>query len=265
MKLSIITVNRNNAEGLLRTIGSVVSQTFTDFEYIVIDGVSTDNSVAVIKRYADKLSYWISEADSGIYNAMNKGIEVAKGEYLLFLNSGDVFLDENSLHCFDFANENSDIIYGDLLIRAKDEDSVNTYPDKLQFSYFINDSLPHPASAIKKSLLLEMGKYDENKMICADWEFFVKAVCLKSCSYKHIDKIIAVFYLDGISSFDENAHIIDNEKKSVIEQFFIAFKADYDELQYLRRVRERILEHKVIKILKQIGCFKNKRYFNKNK
>ena len=89
MKLSIITINRNNAAGLRRTIESVVSQTYTEFEYIIIDGASTDESVDVIKEYADKITFWVSEPDNGIYNAMNKGILKAKGEYLLFLNSGD--------------------------------------------------------------------------------------------------------------------------------------------------------------------------------
>ena len=88
-KLSIITINLNNAEGLRKTIPSVISQTYCDFEYIVIDGGSTDGSVDVIKKYADKLSYWVSEPDAGIYNAMNKGIRKAGGEYCQFLNSGD--------------------------------------------------------------------------------------------------------------------------------------------------------------------------------
>jgi len=84
MKLSIITVNLNNAAGLQKTIESVITQTFTDYEYIIIDGGSTDGSVDVIKQHADKITYWVSEPDKGIYNAMNKGILQAKGEYCLF-------------------------------------------------------------------------------------------------------------------------------------------------------------------------------------
>lgn len=97
MQLSIITINRNNAAGLRRTIESVVSQTaFNQIEYIVIDGASTDGSKEVIMEFADKLTYWISEPDTGIYNAMNKGIKVATGEYCQFLNSGD-WLAENKV------------------------------------------------------------------------------------------------------------------------------------------------------------------------
>ena len=91
MKLSVITINFNNRDGLRKTIESVVNQTFKDFEYIIIDGGSTDGSVDVIKEYADRIDYWVSEPDKGIYNAMNKGIDVAKGEYCIFMNSGDCF------------------------------------------------------------------------------------------------------------------------------------------------------------------------------
>ena len=89
MKLSVITINFNNRDGLRKTIESVVNQTYNDFEYIIIDGGSTDGSVDVIKEYADRIDYWVSEPDKGIYNAMNKGIDVAKGEYCIFMNSGD--------------------------------------------------------------------------------------------------------------------------------------------------------------------------------
>ena len=87
MKLSIITINLNNAAGLRKTIQSVVNQTYIDFEYIIIDGFSSDGSIEVIKEYADRINYWVSEPDRGIYNAMNKGILKTSGEYIHFLNS----------------------------------------------------------------------------------------------------------------------------------------------------------------------------------
>ena len=89
-QLSIITINKNDAKGLEKTLESIwKKQSFKDFEHIIIDGASTDNSINIIKKYASHLSYWVSEPDKGIYNAMNKGIIKAKGNYLLFLNSGD--------------------------------------------------------------------------------------------------------------------------------------------------------------------------------
>jgi glycosyltransferase involved in cell wall biosynthesis len=96
-KISIITINYNNREGLERTFDSVFSQNYTNFEYIVIDGASNDGSKELIDQFSDKITFWVSEPDKGIYNAMNKGIDQVNGEYVFFLNSGDVFLDSNSL------------------------------------------------------------------------------------------------------------------------------------------------------------------------
>ena len=105
MKLSVITINFNNRDGLRKTIESVVNQTYKDFEYIVIDGGSTDGSVDVIKEYTDRIDYWVSEPDKGIYNAMNKGIDVAQGEYCLFLNCMGIL---NEKHLLDIIKEYED-------------------------------------------------------------------------------------------------------------------------------------------------------------
>ena len=112
VKLSIITVNLNNLEGLKRTYESVVCQTFTDYEWIVIDGGSTDGSREFIEQHQDKFAYWCSEPDKGIYNAMNKGIMRAKGEYLNFMNSGDCFASNDTLIRVLVDERNEDIIYG---------------------------------------------------------------------------------------------------------------------------------------------------------
>ena len=91
MKYSIITINYNHIEGLKRTIDSVISQTSSNYEYIIIDGGSTDGSVNIIKEYKEHLVYWISEKDNGVYHAMNKGVAQAQGDYCIFMNSGDCF------------------------------------------------------------------------------------------------------------------------------------------------------------------------------
>ena len=122
MKLSIITVNLNNRDGLQKTIDSVICQTFRDFEWIVIDGGSTDGSKELIEQYADHFAYWVSEPDKGIYNAMNKGIKVAKGEYLQFLNSGDSLWNETTLQgVVPFFSGTTDIFYGDVAIMKEDK------------------------------------------------------------------------------------------------------------------------------------------------
>lgn len=202
MKLSIITINLNNAKGLRKTIESVVSQTFTDYEYIVIDGASTDGSVDIIKEFADKITYWISESDNGIYNAMNKGILKANGEYCLFLNSGDWLVDQNVI--FDFVNceYNEDVISGNVLLFDNSNYILYQSPQKdaLNFLYFYRGSIPHPASFIKRDLFTHFGFYNETNKIVSDMEFFVKVLVLNNCSYNHLDRNISCFNLDGISS-----------------------------------------------------------------
>ena len=129
MKLSIITINRNNAQGLRKTIESVISQTFTDFEYLIIDGASTDGSTDVIKQYEDKITYWISEPDKGIYNAMNKGILKAVGAYCLFLNSGDALSKDSILSDVFNKEYNSDILCGYVSGKRNNENLI-LYPPR---------------------------------------------------------------------------------------------------------------------------------------
>ena len=256
MKLSIITVNLNNADGLRKTIASVVFQTFTDFEYIVIDGGSTDGSVDIIKQYADKITYWVSEQDKGIYNAMNKGILKAKGEYCLFLNSGDYFFSRDSISKLIIENnEDYSIIYGNILVKEKDKDFVKSYPDVLKFSYFLYDTLPHPASLIRKSLLYP-DLYNEKFEICSDWEFFILAICKYNCTYKHVNQVISVFYNNGISSNFKKAR---QEQKDSLNKNFSLFIHDYNELERLNKFEYEIKHSRKIQYLKnKVLKIKNK-------
>lgn len=152
-KISIITINYNNLEGLKRTIESVVNQTWQEFEYLIIDGGSTDGSVEYIESKSEHVDYWVSEPDKGVYHAMNKGIAKSSGEYLLFLNSGDHFYNKKVLaqNCQEI--KDSSIIYFDLQVVEEQKMFIKEYPSVLSFSYFLNDTLPHPATFIKKKLL----------------------------------------------------------------------------------------------------------------
>lgn len=196
MKLSVITINYNNRDGLRQTIESVVGQTFRDFEYIVIDGGSTDGSVDVIKEYADKIDYWVSEKDNGIYNAMNKGVAVAHGEYTQFLNSGDYLCDKDELEKVFAHNFTEDIVCGNIVTEKGGR--LNA-PQKVTMEYFIKGSLPHPSSFIKRELFFT-HPYEEQYKISGDWEFFVYHLIVKNVSYKAIDMNVTVFDTNGISS-----------------------------------------------------------------
>ena len=161
MKISIITVNLNNRDGLQKTIDSVVSQTFKDFEWIVIDGGSTDGSKELIEQYADHITYWVSEPDKGIYNAMNKGIKVSKGEYLFFLNSGDWLWEPNTLlsvaEAMKSLPENC-FLYGSCFDRDLKN---NNPPEKLDLAFFLNSTLCHQVVFHPRSAFPEEG-YDES-------------------------------------------------------------------------------------------------------
>jgi glycosyltransferase involved in cell wall biosynthesis len=237
--ISIITINYNNAAGLERTIQSIVSQTYMDFEYLIIDGNSADGSKEIIRKYADKITYHISEPDSGIYNAMNKGIAQAKGKYLLFINSGDELTGVESLHSVYKHLNDEDLVYFDLLLQlSAKETQVKMYPDKLWFSYFMFDSLPHPASFIKRELFTRLGPYNENLKIVSDWGFFLTAICKHNISYKHIAAVFSLFHLDGISSTTTNNFLIASEKRQVLQTEFPMFANLYDELWEARLLKE---------------------------
>jgi glycosyltransferase involved in cell wall biosynthesis len=227
MKLSIITVNLNNAAGLQKTMESVFSQTFTDYEYIIIDGGSTDGSKELIKNNENKLAYWVSEKDKGIYNAMNKGIVKAAGNYLLFLNSGDTLYSQDSLsHFFNHSN-GEEIVYGDVYVIEKERKWIKTYPDKLSFGFFLRDSLHHQSTIIKKSIFEKTGVYDEDFKIVSDWKTCMNAICIDKASYKHIDCCISNFPRDGFSSNPDNSELFKKERKAVVDQYYPLFADDY--------------------------------------
>ena len=235
-KISIITINYNNLKGLKKTVESVLSQSWKEFEYIVIDGGSTDGSVDYIKKNKDKFDIWISEPDKGVYHAMNKGIQKATGEYLIFLNSGDHFYKKNVLQKNEIHLKNYDLIYFNQYVVGSNKKFIKDYPDSLSFAYFLKDNLPQQATFIKRKLFDITGLFKEDFKIVADWKFFIECVCKYQVSYFHVDKILTVFYLGGLSSLPENMKVIYEEKQEVL-------KKDYS--PYLRDLEE-VLEYKTI-------------------
>jgi glycosyltransferase involved in cell wall biosynthesis len=221
MKPSIITINRNNEKGLEDTIKSVFGQGFTVFEYIIIDGASTDGSVGLIKKYADKINYWISEPDKGIYNAMNKGISIAKGEYLLFLNSGDTLFDTSILQIFLNTDYSEDIIYGNIIYDG--DKSPLIMPDEITLNTFLGGSIGHGASFIKSELFKKYGLYNEDNKIVSDWEFFINAFLKFGCSYRHVDKIFTKYQKSGISVNPLYNNIQAEERNRVLKKNFPLF------------------------------------------
>lgn len=235
MRLSIITINWNNAVGLEKTLQSAASQTCKEFEYIVIDGASTDDSVEVIKKYELHFAHlkWVSEPDAGIYNAMNKGIRMATGDYIQILNSGDCLaaddVTERMLAALADSGEPS-ILYGNM---------VKCFPDgrryvdngyggqEVTFLLFYLGTLNHDPTYIRRSLFEKYGYYDETLKIVSDWKWFMQAIIEGGEEPKYVDINVTLFDMTGVS--ESNAALVKEERERVLHQTYpTALLVDYE-------------------------------------
>lgn len=191
MKLSIITINFNNLAGLKRTYENVVCQTWTDYEWIVIDGGSTDGSREFIEEHQDKFAYWCSEPDKGVYNAMNKGIAKAKGEYLNFMNSGDYFYDKHTLENVFSQELVADLVYGDWVRAYPDHEDYKAAPHNGFYVTVFFENVCHQAMFIKSDVLKHKG-YDDNMRILADWKRWIE-MSLEGQTFQYIPLTICRF------------------------------------------------------------------------
>lgn len=251
MKLSIITINRNNASGLEKTLKSVASQTCKDFEHIIIDGASTDNSVDVIKKYETSLSTlktshsikWVSEPDKGIYNAMNKGIRMALGEYIEILNSGDILASDDVVERMrielmtinDTLAEPLPILYGNMIKDfgngklKKDTCGDGVYSPE-SFLYFYNGTLNHGSAFIRRDLFEKYGYYNEEMKICSDWEWFVRAIAIGDEKAHGTNVDVTVFDMSGVSENNGQCKdLIRKERREYLESIMLpSVLRDYD-------------------------------------
>jgi glycosyltransferase involved in cell wall biosynthesis len=256
-KLSIITINYNNLGGLQTTLNSVAAQSWQEFEHIIIDGGSTDGSMAYIETQAHRFAYWVSEPDKGVYHAMNKGISKASGEYLIFLNSGDHFYDNRVLEKNNHLILDYDLIYFNMHMVGQNKIYIKDYPDSLSFAYFLKDNLPHQATFIKKNIFERVGLFKEDFKIVSDWKFFLDSICKHSASYYHIDKTLTTFYLNGVSSLIENKKVIDDEKQEVLRGDYSAYLKDLEEVLKNMNIIHTLRRSRIIKFLVKFG-FLNK-------
>ena len=209
MKLSIITINYNNKDGLQKTIDSVVCQTWRDFEWIIIDGGSADGSKELIEQYQQHFAYWCSEPDKGVYNAMNKGIEKAKGEYLLFLNSGDALYDNDVLQKVHALKLDADIISGQVE-RMDNQQPLRIYDESILMQLY-RDTLNHQGTFIKRSLFNDL-RYDESLKVVSDWKFWLETIIWRNSSLETIDLFVAKQDMTGVSVIVNPVHIQERDK-----------------------------------------------------
>ena len=225
MTLSIITINRNDAAGLRRTIQSVCSQVQTDFEFVIIDGASSDGSVEVINTLATTLGnrlIRISEPDKGIYDAMNKGIAMASGDYVQFLNSGDCLaapdVTTRMLQALE-QNGYPSILYGNMVKEMPDckrKQDVGFAGEEITLLDFYIGTLNHSSAYIRKDLFDKYGPYDETLKIVSDWKWYLKAIVLGNEKPVYTDIDVTLFDMTGIS--ETNKELAQKERMQVLEE-----------------------------------------------
>lgn len=216
-KISIITVSFNAVKVIEETIVSVINQTYTNVEYIIIDGGSTDGTVDIIKEYADKISYWVSESDKGIYDAMNKGGIKALGDFLYFLNAGDSFYNKSSLMSVVKEielNENVDVYLGNIICSFR-----NVLMGVVKASSFVTAwyTPPHQGMFIKRALFVNM-LYGRSYRLLGDREFLLRLRYERNALFKLIDVVVSEYDLGGLSSSRQNSLILFREAKSLAKK-----------------------------------------------
>lgn len=230
-KLSIVTINWNNGAGLQKTIESVIGQSFKDIEYIVIDGASTDNSQSIIQQYHQHIDIAVSEPDSGIYNAMNKGLAKASGEYILYLNSGDVLYANKVLEMLFKDLSSEDYFYGNIVV-LDSSNVVRILPsaENIYFAERYQHNLPpQPAFFARRELLKQVGGFDEQYKIIAD-VVLIASICSLNLKYKFINIPVTLFDHNGISSKKLNQDKIYAERRHFIQSSFPGYLEDFEKL-----------------------------------
>ena len=242
MKLSVITINYNNLQGLDNTIKSVESQSVKDFEWVVVDGASSDGSRELIEEHSNNITSWVSERDSGIYNAMNKGIRMSKGEYLLFLNSGDMFADDQVVANIMSELTGEDFIFGNIYhsdklgVKAFNEKNIT---DKEMAFMLTTSSLPHQSTFIHRSVFERYGFYREDLRIVSDWEKLMDVLVFKHGSLRYIPIVVSIYDTGGISS--NNKRLYNNERRIVFNEWkfskhYLEFYRDnFEKISFLNR------------------------------
>ena len=219
--ITIVTVCFNSEDTIEETMQSVMGQTYSDKEYLIIDGCSTDQTMGIIRKYSD-CDYLrvVSERDNGLYDAMNKSLRLAKGDYVIFLNSGDVFCDEKVLE--DMAPYlTADIVFGNVVRRKHTGDVVEKYPGKYKLFWLLlqGKMVSHQVLFTRTDIMRKYG-FDESYKITADFNFLVRAVHDK-CSRRYVDRNVSVMEnREGISARPENLNIMRAEDDRSLKEYF---------------------------------------------
>ena len=265
MKLSIVTINYNNADGLRKTLASVAAQTYSDIEHIIVDAASSDGSVDVIREYEQQLHHthstihllWSSEKDNGIYDGMNKGVNKATGDYVWILNSGDCVaapdVVERMMNILVLGTiavllGNIVRVYGNKkeyaplpVKRIKDE---NPRLMDVSMYTFYRGTVPQDAAFVKRELYETYGYFDDKLAICADWKLYLNMIALGDVHPMHVNIDVVLFDMTGISNVNNELRLA--ERRAYLEEVIPAsVLRDYDnhafDIEQMDRLRKRHL------------------------
>ncbi|HAW19650.1 MAG TPA: hypothetical protein DCX14_05655 [Flavobacteriales bacterium] len=253
--ISVITINLNHAEGLRRTIRSLPYAKCT-FEHIIIDGQSSDHSVEVVKEESPEETILICEKDGGIYDAMNKGIRLAKGNYLYFLNSGDTLVNIPVFDRINNLSEDEVIFYGDRLVG--NEKRLQQFPTSLRLSHLMfNGGIAHQSQFFPKKYFDQYGLYDANERIISDWAWNLTALAIHRLPFQHCGEVVCHYEGGGLSSSESPIHddAVADQAKFLKQQLPFLLE-DYDELETLSRMKKRNDHSKIFQLSEWI--FRNK-------
>lgn len=217
LKISIITVCYNSEKYIRSAIESVKSQTYSNIEYIVIDGGSSDDTIDIVKEYKSSVSLYISEPDNGIYDAMNKGVALATGDVVGVLNSDDFFSSKDIISKIvnTFSNSNIDALYGDIgFVNPYNENVIVRYYSSKYFRrwmFHLATSPPHPSFYVKKTKYVELGNYDSNYKIGADLDLMMRFMYKSNINYTYLEESIVTMRLGGVSTDLSNIILLNRE------------------------------------------------------
>ena len=223
LKISVITVCKNAEETICETIKSVVYQSYKNIEYIIIDGGSRDKTVSMINKYRSRISYFVSKPDAGIYDAMNKGIKRASGEYCLFMNANDEFYDLKTLDklASEILKTSADIVFGDMIVfNPLTEKSFYMKYREIDKSFLYYDNIPHQSSVFRTDLFQRYGMYDNSYSIMGDYEWLLRAFATSKISIYYANFPVARFSIGGVSTSQILSKKRRLERENIRRQYF---------------------------------------------
>ena len=259
MKLSIVTISLNNLVGLRRTWHSIECQTWRDFEWIVVDGGSQDGSVDFLQALTVRPQWWVSERDTGVYNAMNKGVRHARGQHVIFMNAGDVFHSECTLEQIFKCDLSADVSYGDWVRVSAHRNEFFKAPSPLYPFYFFYGNICQQAMIVRTQLLKDSG-FDETYHIVGDWAKW-RQLMLEGRSFCHVPVVVCDFEAGGLS--ETRLSVVNDEMRKLSDDFpiglelqSVALRGYLEDIESVRRMRQWMIVRCALALEKRFAAWR---------